>query len=313
MLLRTRLTLIFTMLLGGILLVSGFTVYINVSVLLVNDMDRNLSDTAREVISTLDIKPNQRFELQPLSGGLPLENFMFQIWGADGILQVSQPATLKAALDYTTLYTGSIVLESITNGNNHLRVLSIPLYSERGSAGVFQIAASLSSLDTTQKMLAIVLLITIVVGMALTGVISWLVTGTVMQPLESMVRIASQITRLDDLSRRIPLASQRRDEVGVLIHVFNQTLERLELLISSQQRFLADVSHDLRTPLTVIKGNAELIRKTGNADKESLAIIDQEVNRLTHMVGDLLLLAQAEAGQLPLDWDSIGCVDRGCL
>jgi signal transduction histidine kinase len=85
----------------------------------------------------------------------------------------------------------------------------------------------------------------------------------------------------------------------------NKTFERLEELFLSQQRFLADVSHDLRTPLTVIKGNAELMRKTGWADTESLDSIDDEVNHLTHMVWDLMLLVQAESGRLPLEWKPV--------
>ncbi len=79
-----------------------------------------------------------------------------------------------------------------------------------------------------------------------------------------MTKIATQITRADDLSRRIPTDNTREDEVGKLITAFNQTLSRLDDLFSSQQRFLGDVSHELRTPLTVIKGNVGLMRKIGS-------------------------------------------------
>ena len=77
-------------------------------------------------------------------------------------------------------------------------------------------------------------------------------------------------------------------------------LERLEKLFNTQRSFLADVSHELRTPLTVIKGNAGLIRKLGTIDEESLNGIETEVDRLARLVGDLLLLAQAESGQVPM-------------
>jgi two-component system OmpR family sensor kinase len=91
------------------------------------------------------------------------------------------------------------------------------------------------------------------------------------------------------------------DEVGQLIEAFNSTLERLEHLFSAQRRMLADVSHELRTPLTVIKGNISLVRRIGEADPESLESIEAEVDRLTRMVGDLLLLAQVESGKLVMD------------
>lgn len=63
---------------------------------------------------------------------------------------------------------------------------------------------------------------------------------------------------------------------------------------------MGDVSHELRTPLTVIKGNVGLMRKLGEMDDKSLSSIENEVDRLTRLVGDLLLINQAESGKLPL-------------
>src|SRR5512143_989344 len=92
------------------------------------------------------------------------------------------------------------------------------------------------------------------------------------------------------------------DEISNLVESFNQTLERLETLFTSQQRFLADVSHELRTPLTVIKGNVNLMRRMKQVDEESLGTIEDEADRLTRLVGNLLLEAQAESGRLPLQF-----------
>jgi signal transduction histidine kinase len=72
-------------------------------------------------------------------------------------------------------------------------------------------------------------------------------------------------------------------------------------LFLTQRRFVADVGHELRTPLTVIKGNITLMRRLGCSDEESLDSVEEEVDRLTRMVGDLLLLARAESGKLPLN------------
>jgi signal transduction histidine kinase len=91
------------------------------------------------------------------------------------------------------------------------------------------------------------------------------------------------------------------EEVAQLITAFNETLSRLEGLFTSQRRFIADVSHELRTPLTVIKGEVSLMRRIGQVDEESLTSVEGEVDRLTRLVGDLLILAQAESGRLPMD------------
>jgi signal transduction histidine kinase len=115
-----------------------------------------------------------------------------------------------------------------------------------------------------------------------------------------MSAVARQITNADDLSRRVPY-TERSDEIGVLARSFNQLLERLERLFQTQQRLMADVSHELRTPLTAIRGNVDLMRRMGSTDPESLTIIQEETERMTRLVGDLLLLARADAGGLPLD------------
>jgi len=137
--------------------------------------------------------------------------------------------------------------------------------------------------------------------MLLTGVMTWFVNGQALSPLATVTRVATQITKADDLSRRIQVTGVRDDEVGELIGAFNQVLSRMEKLFTSQRRFLADVSHELRTPLTVIKGNVGLMRKMKSLDEESLSGIEAEVDRLTRLVGDLLFLAQAESGRMPLD------------
>jgi signal transduction histidine kinase len=137
--------------------------------------------------------------------------------------------------------------------------------------------------------------------MAIAGLAGWLTTWRALAPLEAVTQTAMHISRADDLSRRIPDLRPSEDEIGQLIRAFNQTLSRLENLFLTQRRFLADVGHELRTPLTVIKGNVDLLRRMGCADDESLDGIESEVDRLTRLVGDLLLLAQAESGKLPLD------------
>jgi heavy metal sensor kinase len=180
-------------------------------------------------------------------------------------------------------------------------VLSVPLRTNRGPVGYLQVGLSLALVEITQNTLASVLIALTITLMAAVLVTTWALTGEALAQLETVTQVATQITQADDLSRRIPVAPTAQDEVSRLIRAFNQTLERLEKLFDTQRRFLADVSHELRTPLTVIKGEVGLMRLTNELDEESLRNIEKEVDRLTRLVGDLLLLAQAESGQLPLD------------
>jgi len=166
--------------------------------------------------------------------------------------------------------------------------------------GTMQLASEIGMIDSTRNTLLRILLLTALLSMVIAGISSWLSIGRALAPIAAVTDTAQQISKTDDLSRRIPYHGPEHDEVGRLITAFNETLGRLEHLFASQQRFLADVSHELRTPLTVIKGNVDLMRKIGSADEESLIGIEEEADRLTRLVGDLLLETQAESGKLPL-------------
>jgi signal transduction histidine kinase len=90
-----------------------------------------------------------------------------------------------------------------------------------------------------------------------------------------------------------------------LAGAFNEMLERLEQIFLAQRRFVADVSHELRTPLTTIRGNVDLLRRMGGDDAASLDAIESETERMIRLVGDLLLLARADAGYIPMESSSV--------
>jgi signal transduction histidine kinase len=137
-------------------------------------------------------------------------------------------------------------------------------------------------------------------GVLIAGVVGHFISTMALNPITTITETALQITRADDLSRRIPTEGPPEGEVGQLVLAFNETLERLQALFETQRRFQADVSHELRTPLTAIRGNVDLIRRMGEVDTESLDAITSEVDRMTRMVRDLLAISQAESGKLPI-------------
>jgi signal transduction histidine kinase len=136
-------------------------------------------------------------------------------------------------------------------------------------------------------------------GVLLSALMGALLARRALRPIHAVTETAVQITRADDLGRRIPHRGPP-DEVGLLVGAFNEMLERLERLFRAQRRFVADVSHELRTPLTTIRGNVDLLRRMGGADPASLSAIQSETDRMIRLVGDLLLLARADAGHLPI-------------
>jgi len=299
--LRLRLTLLYTSLLGGVMLLFSVLVYGLVSVVLLGQVDNTLVQSAEQIIERLQVNLANQFDIRSLANYQSTENLYFQVWGVDSRLQISRPNRIRNPLDEFGRLSSRPLLKTTTVEQDRMRVLSVPLRTARGPIGVLQIGFSLRLIDIAQRTLASVLGLLTVSSMVLAAVATWLITSQALAPLATVTRVATQITRADDLQRRIPEKTVMDDEVGALIRAFNQTLERLEKLFNTQRRFMADVSHELRTPLTVIKGNVGLIRHLGQTDEESLASIETEVDRLTRLVGDLLLLAQAESGRIPLD------------
>ena len=189
----------------------------------------------------------------------------------------------------------------VRHGNTLLRVLTTPLVADRGDGaiiGYLQVARLLDTYESFNRLVFTALLIGF--GAATASLILAVgLTPSLFKPLDDIATVARQITKADDLSRRVP-DTGRTDEIGDLAQAFNQTLERLERLFQAQQRLMADVSHELRTPLTAVRGNIDLMQHMGETDPASLATIQEEVDRMARLVGDLLLLARADSGGLPL-------------
>ena len=299
--LRARLTLLNTTLIGGVLLLFGVLVYLLVSALLFDQVDRTLNQTVRDILANSKVGSVGELNVVTFPSLELSASVYVQYWDRNRRLQMASPGIqdLTQSLDQAGLNSTSPVYHDITIRNIHLRVLTVPLIAGERSVGILQAATNLGLVDTVRNNLLSILIGLTMISMILAAGASWFSIHQALLPLATVTDTAEQITRADDLSRRIPYPASPKDEIGTLIRAFNRTLERLENLFTAQQRFLADVSHELRTPLTVIKGNADLIRKFG-PDDESLDTIKDEADRLTRMVGDLLLLAQAESGKLPL-------------
>ena len=300
--LRLRLTLLYATLMGAILLVIGAAVIMIVRILLLNGIDENLDSLQETVIENIIVSPLGKVDIDYFAAGLTSDAYV-QVWGVDRGLQTSfgLPKNFEnIPLDPSSLKFVDPIYRDRRGDDWHIRVLTVPLEQSNRIIAVLQVATSLEVVDNTRSNLLDVLSIIWIVAVLFSGVLVWLTLGQTLQPLEAITETAEQINRADDLSRRIPYNGTDHDEIGNLVESFNQTLERLEGLFTSQQRLLADVSHELRTPLTVIKGNVDLMRRMKSLDDESLTSIDQEAGRLTRLVGGLLLLAQAESGQMAL-------------
>ncbi|TLW91872.1 HAMP domain-containing histidine kinase [Saccharomonospora piscinae] len=124
---------------------------------------------------------------------------------------------------------------------------------------------------------------------------AWIVAGRILRPLRDITVTARSITDTE-LSRRIPQRGDRPgDEIGELVNTVNAMLDRVERAVAVQRRFVDDAGHELRTPITIVRGHLEVLDPADPEDVAStVALVDDELSRMNRMVSDLLLLARSE-------------------
>ena len=130
----------------------------------------------------------------------------------------------------------------------------------------------------------------------------YFLAGRSLSPVAEMSARAAEISSTN-LNERLPVGS-RRDELTSLAEVVNGLLERLERAFAHQRRFMADASHELRTPVAVLRTEADVTlsrpTRTEAEYRESVSVMRDSAQRLGRIVDDLFLLARADAGHLPL-------------
>jgi two-component system, OmpR family, sensor kinase len=123
--------------------------------------------------------------------------------------------------------------------------------------------------------------------------VGWVAAGRALAPLRALTATATDVEGATDLSLRLP-EPRGVDEVATLTRTFNGMLDRLERAFGVQRDFLADAGHELRTPLTVVRGHLELMGDDPDDRRETTALVVEELDRMSRMVDDLLLLARSE-------------------
>ncbi|WP_320778548.1 ATP-binding protein [Streptomyces sp. CRN 30] len=129
------------------------------------------------------------------------------------------------------------------------------------------------------------------VALLMTTGIAWVVAGRILKPVRLVRTTAAQLTE-QDLTRRIPVHGH--DDVAALAGTFNAMLDRLERAFAAQREFVDDAGHELRTPITIVRGHLELMGDEPAEREETVRLVTDELDRMSRIVEDLLLLAKAE-------------------
>ena len=162
-----------------------------------------------------------------------------------------------------------------------------------GGPATVQVAASLEDAGEAVDAVAPALWLGFVAVLAIVGITTWALTGRALRPVEEMRSRADQISAAA-LDRRLPLP-QATDELRSLAITLNAMLERLEQSAIRQRRFVADASHELKSPLTAMRAMVDVAaRDPGVAQPELLTDLDVELDRMQRLVADMLYLARSD-------------------
>ncbi|MCD8395969.1 MAG: HAMP domain-containing histidine kinase [Lachnospiraceae bacterium] len=160
----------------------------------------------------------------------------------------------------------------------------------RGVVSEEQGETELSAISRTSLILQPILVLIAVLG-------GWLIAGRVLAPIRQISETAAQIRQGDDLKKRIEL-SDGNDELHQLADQFNEMFSRLDDSFQAQQQFVSDASHELRTPVTVIRAQCDLTLEEEEASpeeyRESLEVIRRQSKKLSRLISDMLDFARLE-------------------
>ena len=318
--LRVRLTAWYGGLLALTLLGSSMLVYLTLERNLSTAVDDQLRLRESQIHHSL-LGPNIGLLLQPedvppdqVQAG-PLDEFAapgiyVQVINARGGVIVAPanlgggelpvlPSSLEAIRD------GHETMDTATISEANVRVLTVPIVARGEVVGAVQVGQSLSTLESTMTQVGRLLALGSGGALALAIAIGWLLAGRALNPVARITATARHIAATGDYRQRLAVEGAGNgggDELAYLASTFNDMIARLEQVLESQRRLLADTSHELRNPLTVIRGNLALLRREDaprELRREAVNESDDEAARMSRLVNELLLLARADAGELP--------------
>ena len=217
------------------------------------------------------------------------------------------PEALRNALNGTRLSETIIPPGSDTLwGRWGFRLLLYPVTGSGGIRHVVAVASPLSTLEASLLRLRLILYSVIPVVILICAAAGWYLARRAFDPVDRIVRSAESITA-DRLHERLPV-HEVDDELGRLSLALNRMIERLEASFRAQKQFTSDSSHELNTPLTILKGEMQLALEGTRSPRAYRAVLKssiEEIRRLQSIVDSLLLLSRAESGRLPANREAV--------
>lgn len=336
---RIQLTLWYTSISALLLLLFGVAFYTTLQVSLASSFDTTLQMRSQQIAEAVSLK-NGKLVADEMVNELPeLAATAALVDSFDGTDASAQPKQQDTDIDMKThifarifdatgkmIYSSpgfnSIVVpaESVTRplkrmpwyGTIHgpndveIRVYSTMLIDKQQLVGVVQVGQSIRTLQEHMESIFIALLIITPFVLFCSALGCYWLAGRAFRPIHRLTRIAREIGA-KDLHQRVPVPVAR-DEVRDLSLIFNQMIGRLDSAFTQQRRFVADASHELRTPVAAIRSMTDVALAQPTSNDDYIAVlqgVNAESERLGTLISDLLILARADEGQVQFEHDLV--------
>ncbi|MGE3435341.1 MAG: sensor histidine kinase [Blastocatellales bacterium] len=313
---RARLTMLYVLIFGFLLGAFSLALYVLISKDAHDRFDGSLTKASRTVANLFhhEMIENGQDEMVATAHSIreyQQQNLFLAIFRDDRLLDANRnprageafagkhPAA-SAAKDFLARAIARrepVITTTATNGQDEWRLVA---YAPGSESAEYVIVVAESRRELIDRMLALrkIFLLSLPAMLLMAGLAGYLLARKSLAPIAGMTTQAERIGA-KNLHERLPVKN-KNDEIGRLARVFNELLARLESSFDGMRQFTADASHELRTPLAIIRGEADVAlsqeREPGEY-RETLAIIQDEAQRLSGIVEDMLALARADAGQ----------------
>lgn len=317
---RWRLTFFNALAIGSILAVLGLALFFVFRQQQVSSVESTVETRAREAAETLEVGgsgPNTRVTLDTEEvEQLTLDGVFILVRDTNGDVLTQTVNLSSGGEDRDSVWREAAASGRPASGTALLSreapdyVYALPI-TQDGQILVLEAGRSYAEAEEVTEGFAAILASALGVALLVAIAGAYLLARTALRPVDTVVSAAREMTE-GDLSRRLPVVNQR-DEIGRLATTMNGLLARLEAafarreeVLAYQRRFAADASHELRTPVTAIRGHSRMLKKWGLEEpktaRRGIDAIEAESERLERLVESLLVLTRGDDGA-PLEAD----------
>jgi two-component system OmpR family sensor kinase len=230
-----------------------------------------------------------------IRASVPADDETIFVMVEGSVFERSSGATLPR-LDQNTEFVSQIaglrnpVIKSFGQGAEEVRFIALPINGKNDQGhmvAAIYVEKRFQAVNTTLGQLAIF----ISLAFALAVGLGWYVAGKILLPIRQLARLTRGIS--DATTQERLVESGQNSEISAITQDFNSMLDRTSSAFASQKRFVDDAGHELKTPLTIIRGHLDLLRTAPEETETSLAIIEDEVLRMSRIVKDLQTLTKS--------------------